>query len=215
VPPSSANLLRNPGFEFPFNYVRNPDGFLHLLPASWQSFYCDGCPALRQGDGNPAGLLMGRPEYKSASYLGTAGKEWKEGATAAQWFCFNRACDAGVYQVVVVPPGATCEAKAWVRSWSNYMGTAASEAASADDRANSTWYIRVHPHGGIDWKATEVLVSQAFGYEAGHYDAWALISYTFTVPKDSSSVAIFFENARLWPIPNNDSYIDGASLRCQ
>lgn len=221
VPPSAGNLLRNAGFEFPYNYVRNADGHSHLLPANWQSFYCDGCPALRRDTQSPPragfnepGLLMGRPEYKSASYQGTAGKEWREGATAAQWFCFSRTCDAGVYQTITVPPGATCTASAYVRSWSNYDSDIASELGTADDRANATWFILVHPSGGSDWKAKEVLVSRAFGYSDGIYDAWAQISFTFNVPAGSTQVTLFFENVRLWPIPNNDNYIDSAAVRC-
>jgi hypothetical protein len=214
-PTTAPNLLKNGGFEPPFVNRQHADGNYHIIADFWTGYYCDGCAALRQGTGagtNPQGLTMGRPEYKPASAGGQAGKEWKSGVSGQQWFCFFRSCRAGVLQTVTVPPGADCEVRAWVRSWSNYDNDPLSELDTQDDRDNSQWVIRVDPTGGTIWNAAHVLVSQNFG---GSYDTWSEIRYSFAVAKDSTRVTVFFENLRLWPIANNDSYADGASLRCQ
>ena len=54
--------------------------------------------------------------------------------------------------------------------------------------------------------------STLFGYDAGHYDQYSEISYTFIATGDETTV--FFENLRIWPFAHNESYIDDAYLRC-
>lgn len=211
VPVNAPNRLANPSFEGQAREVIFGDVNVY---ASWEPFYCDEpytssrCPAPRQGTGNPPGLLMGRPEYNPTDIPSRV----HGGETAQQWFCFYRSCDAGVFQTVTTTPGATCEAGAYVQSWSANGTGFTSDFQTADQRANSTWFIRIDQAGGTNAFAQNVLISRGFAYSDGIYDKYVLIAYTFqaTGPKTT----IFFENMRLWPIANNDNYIDDAYVRC-
>ncbi len=211
IPANAPNLFANPSFEGQTRPVIF--GEVNLFQ-SWEPFYCDEpytpqkCPALRQGTGNPEGLLMGRPEYKATDLDNRV----HSGNTAQQWFCFFRTCRAGVFQTVTTTPGAVCETGAYVQSWSANATGYVSDLLTQDQRANSTWFIRVDTTGGTNAFAEGVLVSRGFGYGDGIYDQYVLITYTFTAT--SSRATIFFENLRLWPIANNDNYIDDAYVRC-
>lgn len=211
VSPNAPNLLTNPGFEGNVRSVAFPD--VNVF-ANWEPFYCDEpytaakCPAPRQGTGNPEGLMMGRPEYQST----TLNKRVHGGSTAQQWFCFWRSCDAGVYQTVNTTAGAVCEVGAYIQSWSANGTGYLSDLQTADQRANSTWFIRVDPTGGTNAFASHVLVSRGFGYADGIYDKYMLIKYVFTTAGPKTTV--FFENIRLWPISNNDNFLDDGYVRC-
>jgi hypothetical protein len=227
VPASAPNRLANPGFEGRVRAVRF--GEVNVFE-SWWPFYCDnitvpgGCPALRIGSGNPPGLMMGRPEYKPTN----VGNRVHGGATAQQWFCFFRTCRAGVYQTFDTTPGALCEVGAYVQSWSTGNADITgwrSQLTTADDRANSTWQIIVDPNGGTNPFGGGLLTSGTFGYDyepstgynrahggQGVYDQYVPISFTFMATGQRATV--FFQDTRLWPVPNNDSYIDDAWARC-
>jgi len=208
----TANLVVNPDFE---GGSRSVDFDDMIVGDGWQPFYCDQpyapekCPALRQGTGNPAGLLMGRPSYTITDLdYRTHG-----GTAAQQWSCNWQTCRGGIYQVITTTPGATCEAGAFVQSWSTHNPLSfASDLVTLDDRANSTWLIKVDLAGGANAFAEGVLVSQGFGYDAGVYDRYAQISYTFTAI--GAETTVFFEDTRLWPFANNYSYLDDVYVRC-
>lgn len=211
IPDNAPNRLTNPGFE---GSVR-PVGLSEInVFQGWEPFYCDEpytpekCPALRQGDGNPEGLMMGRPEYKATDIDNRV----HGGSTAQQWFCFFRACQAGVYQTVETTPGAACEAGAYVQSWSGDGSGFTSDLLTEDDRANSTWFIKVSLDGNTFAFSDQNLVSEEFGYEHGIYDKYVKIRFRFTA--NSTRTTVFFENLRLFPIANNDNYIDDAYVRC-
>jgi hypothetical protein len=211
VPADRPNLFANPDFEGAARSVTFSE--VNVLP-SWEPFYCDQpytaekCPALRQGTGNPEGLVMGRPDYKPTDLPHRV----HGGDTAQQWFCFFRACRAGVFQTVATTPGATCETGAYVQSWSANGTGYTSDLLTQDQRANSTWFVRVDLGGNTNAFADGVQISRGFGYGDGIYDQYVLISYTFTAT--GSRTTVFFENLRLWPIANNDNYIDDAYIRC-
>jgi hypothetical protein len=118
-----------------------------------------------------------------------------------------------VYQTVETTPGATCEAGAYVQSWSsNDQTTFTSQLVSLDDRANSTWTIRVDVNGGLDAFADGVASSRGFGSDDGVYDNYAPISYTFTAT--TTQATVFFEDLRLWPFMINSNYLDDTYVRC-
>lgn len=217
MPGSTVNRFNNPGFEGTwrpviFNEVNVFSG--------WEPFYCDQpytaqkCPAERRGDGNPLDLQMGRPEFKPTD----VSNRIHGGKYAQQWFCFFRACRAGVYQTIATTPGEVCEVTAYVQSWSaaDEYGTDGkaftSDTATADDRANSTWFIKVDRSGGTNAFASSVSISSPFGYDTGHYDKYVQIRYSFTA--SANKATIFFENLRLWPLAHNDNYIDDVAVRC-
>ncbi len=213
IPPGASNLLDNPGFE---GSVRPVDFDSVLVFDGWQPFYCDQpytsekCAALRQGAGNPAGLLMSRPVYKSTDTT----YHVHGGTTAQQWSCSYSACRGGVYQVVETVPGAGCEVGAYVQSLSTGSSGITSDLLTVDARDNSTWYIRVDLSGGETAFTTgnNLLISRGFGYIDGTYDRFAKISFTFTATGDETTV--YFENLRLWPLARNRSYLDDAYIRC-
>jgi hypothetical protein len=222
---TSGNRFENPGFEGEVRGVIF--GEVNVFK-KWQPFYCDEpytpakCPAERIGDGNPAGLVMGRPEYKPTDVSNRV----HSGATAQQWFCFFRTCRAGVYQTIATAPGEVCTVRVWVQSWSTndpdafgYDPSGAltcqycSDLRTADDRDNSQWRVIVDTSGGTYAFTPGLLASRVFGYNDSIYDRYVQISYTFTAR--SNQATIFFENLRLWPIAHNDNYIDDAEVTCR
>jgi hypothetical protein len=207
------NRLLNPGFEGAYRPVIF--GEVNVAP-NWEPFYCDEpytdekCPAERRGSGNPLDLMMGRPEFKPIDAAGFP-SQVHGGELAQTWFCFWRTCRAGVYQTFATSPGETCKVGAWVRSWSNYDHDPESDLESQDDQDNSQWFIKVDPTGSNRaFDNSNIQITSAFMYD--HYDTWIEISYTFTAT--GSQATVFFENLRLWPIPNNDSYVDDAYVLC-
>jgi hypothetical protein len=181
----------------------------------WEPFFCDKpytadyCPALRIGSGNQAGMVMVRPAYDKT----TTNTRVHGGSAAQTWACAYVTCRGGVYQTVDTTPGTTCEAGAYVESWSNNDATSfTSQLLSADDRANSTWSIRIDPAGGTEAFQSGLPSSSSFTYDNGIYDKYVLMSYTF--PVTTTQVTVFYEDARLWPYAINSSFIDDAYVRC-
>lgn len=218
------NLFVNPGFNYDARH--DPPGLyqdlgVHRAVAKyWSWFDCDGCLAPNQGTGpgtNPIGNRQQSPEFKPASFGGSSGREFVEGNSAQQFFCFSFACDAGVFQTVNVTPGATCTVTARVRSWSTDLDSLTSKLITEDDKANIHWYIRVQPYGSTDWKSAP-LRSRAYGYADKIYDQYtppeAPLQFTFKVPGDSTKVTVFFEMTTEWRFPTQNGYVDDASLKC-
>lgn len=243
IPDSAPNLLKNPGMDgtaTQYN-ARIFDGQQMAVAPLWEPFYCDhphvnkGCDAFRQGDGNEKWLQMGRPEYKP-SFLPERCiqlNEWGTRITSQpcqQWFLFYRAGFAGVKQTIQVPPGSWCEAGAYVHSWSMSDGILDTERwdlsflANEDARKNSTWYVLINTEGtgrlieGTGAGDTLILspgtiTSRGFGYDDGIYDPPNVkISYQFTAP--GSKITVGFGDLRLWPFRQNDSYLNGAYVKC-
>ncbi|GAB4470601.1 MAG: hypothetical protein Kow00124_06880 [Anaerolineae bacterium] len=208
IPDTAPNLLTNPDFEG----STRPVGFNTIqVFEGWEPFYCDlpytseKCPALNQGSGNPQGLMMGRPEFRSTNAAGRV----QSGSTAQHWLCMWTTCRAGVFQTVNTTPGATCEAGAYVQSWS-----ANGDSLTSTVTNNSLWFIRVNLAGGTYAFSNDsnTQISRAFDYADGHYDQYVKISYRFQATGNRTTV--FFENLRYWPVANNDSFIDSAYVRC-
>lgn len=213
VPGSAPNLLANPGFEGQL-VARGSSRF--RVFAGWEPFYChtpyteENCLALRQGTGNPTGMVMGVPKFNRS----TISSRVRSGRTSQKWHCRNNACRAGVFQIIDTEPGALCEVGAYVQSWSATGTSQASSLATLDNRSNSVWFIKVDLDGGDDAFAAgdNMLVSRGFGYDDDVYDGFARISYRFTATGDRTTV--FFEDLRVWPYTRNDSYLDDAYVRC-
>jgi hypothetical protein len=223
--PELPNLLANASFDDPFVHPKMDDrnggevAFPEVTVAEgWQPFFCDwpytaeACPAERRGDGNPDDLLMGRPEFKRTDL-----ETRVTSGTAQQWFCFFRACRAGIYQVVETPPDAICDFGVWVQTWSagdwiGDDGPYTSFYQTDDERANSSWRLGADPTGGTYAWADTAQWGEPAGYDAGHFDHFALVTYQFQTT--GTQTTVFIENLRLWPFAHNDSYVDDAYLRC-
>ncbi len=213
IPANAPNLFANPGFEGVSRAVG--DDTVNVLEG-WEPFYCDRpytverCPALRQGTGNPAGLMMGRPIFEATQTEGRV----HGGQSAQRWSCNWLTCRGGVFQTVRTTPGATCVAGAYVQSWSTNAAEPFSDLLTRDQRDNSLWIIRVDLAGGTAAfdESPSMLISRGFGYEDNIYDQYTEISYVFVATGQLTTV--FFENLRLWPLTNNSNYLDDAYLRC-
>jgi uncharacterized membrane protein YqjE len=218
TPTSPNNLLSNPGFEGSYRPVIF--GEVNVAP-DWEPFYCDEpymaekCPAPRQGDGNPDDLLMGRPEFKPIDFINYPDRVW-EGELAQTWFCFWRTCNAGVWQTFLTVPGEQYEVGAMVESWYNYDDDIPSDLETVDDWAGSVWWIGIdiNSDDGIDNAFDAGLVTCEFPVDpngsasTNHYDNWVHISCKFTA--EGTTATVYYGNSRIWPIVNNDNYLDGA-----
>lgn len=212
IPDDAPNLLNSGSFDGGFRSVVFESV---KVVNDWEPFYCaepytdEACDALRQGNGNPVGLLMGRPSYKQA----TSAENVRSGG-AQQWSCNYITCRAGVYQTIATTPGATCEVSVWVHSWSTNGTDRISDLTTSADRENSTWFIRVDKNGGTDAfsQGSSMEISRGFGYLDDVYDTYTQISYIFEAT--GTQTTIFIDNLRLWPMARNVNYIDDAAVRC-
>lgn len=212
IPDDAPNLLASGSFDGGFRSVIFDNV---RVVDDWEPYYCAEpytdapCDALRQGNGNPIGLLMGRPAFKQA----TSSSNVRSGG-AQQWSCNYMTCRAGVYQVIETTPGATCEVQVYVRSWSAYDANRDSDLSTTADRENATWFIRVDLSGGTEAfvSSSSMEISRGFGYLDDVYDTFTPISYTFQ--PIGVQTTIFIENLRLWPMTRNVNYIDDATVRC-
>ena len=152
--------------------------------------------------------MMARPAFNVTSSSANV----HGGQAAQKWSCSDAACRGGVYQTVATTPGATCEVGAYVQSLSTNGTGTTSDLTTADDRDNSTWFVRVNLTGGTGAFANGLQISRGFGYNDKTYDRFGLIKYTFQATGNRTTV--YFENLRLWPLAKNVSTIDDAYLRC-
>ena len=219
VPPSRPNLLPNAGMElYDFVWVcQGDDCERHLVPVGYSPYYCginytpEPCPAPRIGTGNPEGLIMRRPEWKIAAWVEYPNRV-HSGSSAGQWFCFFGSCQAGLYVTVPTAPGALCEVGAWRQAWNNYDDDIESEESTQDDRDNVQHRIQVNLDGKTFAFAEDNLSSRWFGYDDFRYDTWGLTTYQFVA--NSYLTTVFFESMVLFPIANNDVYLDDVYMRC-
>ncbi len=220
--PDEENRFINPGFEgeFYFEIVCSADGgecVGQWVAVGWNAFYCDEpympekCPALEQGNGNPVGLVMRRPEFKTI-YARDYPQRVHSVEQSQSWHNWAGAGRGGVYQTVPTTPGDVCHVSAYIQSWSNYDDDPESELTTEHDRKNSMWRIIVNLEGKTLYFLPDNLSSPSYGYSYGIYDKFVKIIFYFTA--NSHETTVFFEDLRLWPIFNNDSYIDDASIVC-
>ena len=229
----SGNLLRNPGFEGNYvmqSYQTGPaDTFqfaeVNVAP-EWRAYGCwfpytyqyqgyTDCPAYRREPygGNPANLLLRRPEYKPAEKP-IAPNRVHSGERAQQWFSMWGTMQAGVYQTVTgIVPGSTCEVGGYVQSWTTgRTDVFTSDMGNSDQRENMQWLIRVAQGNNIlrfDGQGAN-LTTRNFIFD--HYDKYVPFEYTFTAT--SSTVTVGFETIVLYPVINNNAYLDDAWLEC-
>jgi predicted GH43/DUF377 family glycosyl hydrolase len=191
----------------------------------WEPFYCaepyveEACRERGPAAGEDFASRMNRPAFGSIATTGRV----HGGGSAMGWWCEYAACLGGVYQTFETAPGEVCEVGAWVQSWSAPTGEGhdsagrptgpnTSELLAQSDRDNSTWRIRIDREGGSYPWVSRVLTGGPYGYEAGFYDRYALIRYSFVATGGQATV--FIENLRLWPFQHNENYLDDAYAVC-
>lgn len=234
APVLTGNLFKNPSFEGS-SYVMQSfqtapaDVFafaeINVAP-EWKAYFCAfpytyqyqgslECPAYRRAPagGNPESLLLRRPEYKPAERA-IAANRVHSGDRAQQWFSMWGTMQAGVYQTVTgIIPGSTCVAGAYVQSWTTASSTKfTSDSANVDQRENMQWLIRIAQGNNIlrfDGRGGN-LVSRNFIFD--HYDSYVPFTYSFVATEPT--VTVGFETIVLYPVQNNNAYIDDAWLEC-
>ena len=219
IPATLPNRLPNPGMEEFTTVQVCGEGKCesHIVPTGYEPYYCDEhympepCDALRIGTGNPVGLKMHRPEYKIAKASENP-ERVHSGDFAAQWFHFSRVGKSGLYVTVGTEPGEICEVGGWRQAWNNYKGDIQSENQTQDDRDNIMHRIKVNLDGKTGAYLEENLSSRWYGYDDFPYDTWGLVSYQFTA--NSARTTVFFESIVLFPVTNNDVYLDSVYMRC-
>jgi hypothetical protein len=56
------------------------------------------------------------------------------------------------------------------------------------------------------------VTSRWYGYGDGIYDNYAPVSFAFDIPEGASTLILSIETVSVWPLANNDTYVDSASL---
>lgn len=233
------NLFCDPGFEWPYSAAYRGEGnteWITIMPSAecWQPFSsappytpelwqalrpC--APGQTQGCNNPD------DDQKLAEFTHTILLYGDDGPTgpknpgdihggivAQQWFCAFATCRAGVFQAVETIPGATYRVGAWVRAWQNDDDDPASELDKPSDYEGAFWQIVVALDGNLFAFASSNVVCgewHATGKEdMKFWDAYYLIECEFVA--NSSTTVVFVESWRVWPVPNNNSFIDDAYI---
>ena len=137
-----------------------------------------------------------------------------EGKQAVQWFSFYRDHDAGLYQRVSVPAGATLCLSALAHVWYSQRDDPRKSEYHYDS-APDTWYrfsdgqpgmdvgVGIDPTGGTDWTSPAVVWTWKSYYD----EPWAL---ELEVPDCGSTVTVFLRSVTRWPFKHCDAYWDDA-----
>ncbi len=184
----------------------------HYLRDKWYPAFCesqytgDDCPA--DAEGNDPDLLQGRPEYKTISRADFPGIVTEgHGEYVQSWFCMFEACTAGIYQTIDVVPGQAYQIEADFRQWLNYDDDPESDLDNPDDATSSRWQICVNQTGDTFAFDESNVCTQPFHIP---WDTWH--NFGMLITANSSQMTVFFINERLYPLPNQDSYIDNIQI---
>lgn len=200
-----TNLLTNGGFEGGAGRATfNGQAYGEIsVPLGWTAFWDE---------------TKSRPEMKVigavAPYLDP--QRVAEGKQAVQWFSFYRDHDAGLYQRVSVPAGATLYLSALAHVWYSQRDDP-HKSEYHYDSAPDTWYrfddgqpgldvgVGIDPTGGTDWTSPAVVWTWKSYYD----EPWAL---KVEVPDCGPTVTVFLRSVTRWPFKHCDAYWDDAVL---
>jgi len=149
-----------------------------------------------------------KPEYKAA--LPTDKPEGKRifaGSQAQQWFNSYNTHRGGVYQRVQVTVGALVSATVRASVWS---ASGDDPAFSGGPQGNGKYQVRVgiDPKGGTDPNSPDVI----WGDGVFPYDVWMEV-FSPQVQCNTGHFTLFIEGNCVYPVKNNNCYIDSASLK--
>jgi len=201
----TVNILQNGNFEGGAGRATfNGQAYGEIsVPLGWTAFWDE---------------TKSRPEMKVigavAPYLDPP--RVAEGKQAVQWFSFYRDHDAGLYQRVSVPAGATLYLSALAHVWYSQRDDPRKSEYHYDS-APDTWYrfsdgqpgmdvgVGIDPTGGTDWTSPAVVWTWKSYYD----EPWAL---ELEVPDCGPTVTVFLRSVTRWPFKHCDAYWDDASL---
>ena len=190
---AQANLLANAGFEEGFNFQGAPEV---SVGNGWTAWWVQGAP-----DRAAEGYLV-RPEYKGEDSALFGGRRVHSGRYAQKFFSSFSTHDAGLYQVVAVPAGATLRLSAWAQTWSS----------SGDDPdqivgpGNYFVSVGLDPGGATDPTAASVVWSAPTLAQ----NAWVEVSVMARA--QAAQVTVFLRGAPQFRVKHNDSYWDDVRL---
>ena len=186
------NLIYNGDFENEFHPWRGT-GELHVADG-WTPWWVE-----QTGD-DPAWKNR-RPEFKRATLNVDPGRI-RKGESSQQYFSFWGTHVAGLWQQVVVTPGAQLHFRAWGHAWS-------SEADAPRPSRNPTnvrMSIGVDPLGGTDPMGRSVIWSG----DQNAIDDWR--QFTVEARASNDVITLFCRSAPEWPKKHQDVYWDEARL---
>lgn len=181
------NLLRNPGFDGPYNSYGTVLEF--RVAPEWHPWYTP------QEEGDP-NWRNRRPEYRPATYV-------YEGLAAQQFFASYGTHQAGLWQQVAgVTPGATYRFSLAVYIWSSMED----DPLTSVNPAVFGVRVGIDPAGGTDPYAESVVWSPFETF----YDAWQVLSVETVAQADV--LTVFFWSQQSEPVVHNDVAVDAAAL---
>ena len=186
--------MKNPSFEKPYS-IREAQQV--SVAEGWEPFYLDNVPP-PTGGGNPQPVY--RPEYKELPRSLDAARVI-DGDSAQAWFKLKANIDAGVYQRVAVPAGATCTFSAHVQAW----------CSNSDDPrvSDGEMYFKVgiDPSGETDAYSEQVVWDDDWYLVRGEY-----VKRSIAVVAGAAHITVFVRAWNKWAMKHNDCYLDKCSL---
>jgi hypothetical protein len=192
------NLIRNPGFEGPYNAWLPQYGTAQMA-AEWTPWW------IEDGGRDP---VWAQPEYKPAERQFYPARVF-EGDRAQQYFTFYKSHYAGLYQQVFgVTPGTTYRFTIWTQVWSSINDGDVSEVPS-----NPRLHIGIDPTGAAWAGAAGVPPTVVWSGEAPMdcvIDNWCPLGIDVTA--QSSTITVYVRSSPDFANKHNDLYFDAASL---
>lgn len=191
---ADTNLLANPGFEAGFHVQGGAPEV--SVPDGWTAWWVQGS----QQQTNQGYLV--RPEYKGEDGQTYGYRRVHSGRYALKFFSTFSTHDAGLFQAVTVPAGATLQFTAWTQTWS-------SGGDNPDEIVEPGFYqtsIGIDPTGGTNPAGSTVVWSEA----ALPNNQWVQLSVT--AQAQGTRVTVFTRGAPQYRVKHNDSYWDDCNL---
>jgi LysM repeat protein len=190
---AQANLLVNPGFE--------------------EGFQVQGASEISVGNGWTAWWIQGgvaqtsegywvRPEYKGEDSAVFGPRRVRGGRFSQKFFSSYSTHDAGLFQAVAVPSGATVRFSVWVETWSSSEDDPDTIVAPGNYFAS----VGIDPTGAADPTSPAVVWSEPVLSQ----NQW--IPLSVTARAQAGQVTVFLRGAPQFRVKHNDSYWDDASL---
>ena len=159
----------------------------------WQPWYQDG-PRVEEG-------YFKRPEWKPENAALFGSRRVHGGNFAQKWFTTYGTHNAGIFQQVNVPAGATVMASAWFQTWTN------NEDDITVSSGNYRTYIGIDPTGGTNALAGTVIWSSANMVT----DQW--VQQSVQAQAQGGTITVFLRGEPEFRNKHNDAYVDDICVR--
>lgn len=180
-------MLQNPGFEGPFE--RRGAKEINVC-RGWAPWHRE-----QGADDGPSDNR--RPEWRAAAPFR---ERIRSGDNSQQWFTWSGTHDAGVYQVVDVPDYSLAKFSIWMQQWCQ-------KANNQPAHKNIRMMVGIDPHGGVDPFSDDIVWGEELRADN---DKW--IQLTTPTVETSDRVTLFIRSVAVWPVRDNNVYVDDAQL---